>query len=89
MAADNHPVDLARRLSHVRWLAGGTGSGKSTLELRMARDELWDAEVRRQAADLGLPVLAVDGSRDLADLVADLATRFRLRPRLRANSGSA
>jgi hypothetical protein len=51
----------------------------------MARDELWDAEVRRQAADLGLPVLAVDGSRDLDDL----ATRFRLRPRLRANSGSA
>lgn len=31
MTADIQRDDLARRLSHVRWLAGGTGSGKSTL----------------------------------------------------------
>ncbi|NBE81103.1 nucleoside/nucleotide kinase family protein [Micromonospora rubida] len=219
MAADNHPVDLARRLSHVRWLAGGTGSGKSTLAQvlaerydvliydgdraerdyvsrctaqkqpylwallqaplaqtwngrsaqevfesmpsmrgetfgfvvddllamptehpvlvddfrtlprevaplliwpqqaafllptpqfreralrarfadvqrarmnwgdsdhgkalarRLARDELWDAEVRREAVELHLPVVTIDGSRDASDLADDLAARFRL-----------
>ncbi|GAB3068987.1 hypothetical protein [Micromonospora schwarzwaldensis] len=117
------PVDLAHRLAHLRWLAGGTGAGKSTLArgladrydvliydgdraergyvgrctafagpvrtragwgasdhdealtLRLARDELWDAEIRRQAVASGLPVVTVDGSRD----VRDLAARFRLR----------
>ncbi|MEV0081871.1 hypothetical protein [Saccharopolyspora sp. NPDC050642] len=45
---------------------------------RLARDELWDAELRRQAAEADLPVLAVDGTRDATDLADELAQRFRL-----------
>ncbi|MEU7935846.1 hypothetical protein [Microbispora bryophytorum] len=45
---------------------------------RLARDRLWDEEVRRQARELGLPVLPVDGSRSAAELAAELAAMFRL-----------
>jgi hypothetical protein len=45
---------------------------------RLARDKLWDAELRRQAAEADLPVLAVDGAHDAAELADDLALRFRL-----------
>jgi hypothetical protein len=48
------------------------------LTQRLARDNLWDAEVRRQAAPLGLPVLDIDGTRTIDSLAAGLATQFRL-----------
>jgi hypothetical protein len=35
----------------------------ATLEVRLARDALWDSEIARQAEETGLPVLHVDGSR--------------------------
>lgn len=41
---------------------------------RLARDELWDAEIRRQTDD----VLVVDGSRSAEELADELAQRFRL-----------
>jgi hypothetical protein len=45
---------------------------------RLARDELWDAELCRQADAFDLPIMLVDGSRDANDLADDLARRFRL-----------
>jgi hypothetical protein len=66
-------ADAAR--ARANW---GDGDHREALALRLARDDLWDAEVRRQAVALDLPVMAVDGSRDVADLVDDLAVRFRL-----------
>ncbi|WP_116953572.1 hypothetical protein [Jiangella endophytica] len=51
------------------------------LAKRLARDALWDAEVRAQAAATGLRVVEVDGTRDAAAIATDLAARFRLAPR--------
>jgi hypothetical protein len=48
------------------------------LTARLARDELWDAEIRRQATELDLPVLDIDGTRDPGDLAGELAAKFRL-----------
>jgi hypothetical protein len=48
------------------------------LAARLARDELWDAEVRRQARELDLPLLEVDGSRGPADVAEELGRVFRL-----------
>ena len=48
------------------------------LAKRLARDAFWDAEVRRQAADLGFDPITVDGSRSPADLAAEVAARFHL-----------
>lgn len=45
---------------------------------RLARDELWDAEVRAHAMALGLPVVDIDGTRDAESVADDLARRFRL-----------
>lgn len=45
---------------------------------RLGRDELWDAVVRRQAVELGLPVIDIDGTRDAESVADDLARRFRL-----------
>ncbi|MFI7641538.1 hypothetical protein [Nonomuraea sp. NPDC049400] len=45
---------------------------------RLGRDELWDAEIRRQAAKHDLPVVDVDGSQDVAESAGDLAARFLL-----------
>ncbi|GAB3156388.1 hypothetical protein GCM10027290_54100 [Micromonospora sonneratiae] len=56
----------------------GDGDHGEAFALRLARDELWDAEVRREAFELHLPVVTVDGSRDALDLADDLAARFRL-----------
>ncbi|MFE0527368.1 hypothetical protein ACFW0V_07205 [Micromonospora parva] len=70
-------ADAAR--ARANW---GDSDHSQALALRLARDELWDAEVRRQAIELHLPVMTVDGSRAVHDLVDDLAARFRLgRPR--------
>jgi hypothetical protein len=48
------------------------------LAARLARDDLWDAEVRRQAREADLPVLEVDGTRSAAELASELARMFRL-----------
>ncbi|QLQ37301.1 hypothetical protein [Micromonospora robiginosa] len=59
----------------------GDGDHREALALRLGRDELWDAEIRRRAAVSRLPVVTVDGSRDVRDLADDLAARFRLTDR--------
>jgi hypothetical protein len=56
----------------------GDSDHTEAFALRLARDDLWDAEVHRQAQELALPTVTVDGSRDVADLTDDLAHRFRL-----------
>jgi hypothetical protein len=66
-------ADPAR--AHANW---GGGDHTEAFALRLARDELWDAEVRRQARELNLPTVTVDGSRNIGDLADDLAGRFRL-----------
>lgn len=48
------------------------------LEARLARDAFWDAEVSKQASELELPLIEVDGTRSVAELVDDLAARFEL-----------
>jgi hypothetical protein len=48
------------------------------LAARLARDELWDGEVRRQAREFGLPWLPVDGTRSPGELADELARQFRL-----------
>ncbi|GIH65214.1 hypothetical protein [Microbispora siamensis] len=56
----------------------GNGDHAVALAKRLARDRLWDEEVRRQARELELPVLSVDGSRGVADLATELAAMFQL-----------
>lgn len=56
----------------------GSGDHERALANRLARDELWDAELRHQADEMGLPVIVVDGSRSAEALADDLADRFRL-----------
>jgi hypothetical protein len=58
----------------------GDADPQPFITARLARDELWDAEVRRQAQDAGLPVLWVDGTRSAIGLASELAHRFRLAP---------
>jgi hypothetical protein len=48
------------------------------LERRLARDELWDAEVRRQAREHALPVIDIDGRTRPETLAARIATAFAL-----------
>ncbi|MGW5266119.1 hypothetical protein ACWEQG_34520 [Microbispora sp. NPDC004025] len=57
----------------------GSGDHAEAFAKRLARDELWDEEVRRQALELDVPVLRVDGSRNVAELADELAAMFRLR----------
>ncbi|WFE41725.1 hypothetical protein [Micromonospora sp. WMMD998] len=74
-----HAALRARFADPVRARANwGDSDHGEALALRLARDELWDAEVCRQAAQSGLSVVTVDGSRDVRDLADDLAARFRL-----------
>ncbi len=56
----------------------GDGDHDRAFANRLARDDLWDAELRRQAVEMGLPMIAVDGSRSADALADDLAKRFRL-----------
>lgn len=56
----------------------GTGDHRQALETRLARDRLWDREIRAEAADLGLPVIDIDGSITPDAIADDLAARFRL-----------
>jgi hypothetical protein len=56
----------------------GNTDHRVALAKRLARDELWDAEVRRQAAAFDLPVLTIDGSRTVDELTDELANTFDL-----------
>ncbi|MEW9530146.1 hypothetical protein [Microbispora sp. NPDC049125] len=57
----------------------GNSDHADALAKRLARDQLWDEEVRRQALELDLPVLIVDGSRSVAEMADELAAMFHLR----------
>jgi hypothetical protein len=63
------------RRARANW---GDADPGGVLAARLARDELWDAEIRRQATGLNLPVLDIDGTRDPSDLAGELAAKFRL-----------
>lgn len=56
----------------------GAQLAEPELPLRLARDAMWDAEVRRQAEELSMPVIEVDGTASAQELAEDLAKRFRL-----------
>jgi hypothetical protein len=56
----------------------GDGDPQDFLTARLARDELWDANVLRQARELSLPVLRVDGTRSPAELTEQVSRQFRL-----------
>jgi hypothetical protein len=56
----------------------GNSDHAGVLAKRLARDELWDEEVRRQALELDVPVLDIDGSQDVAQLAGRLAATFLL-----------
>jgi len=56
----------------------GDADPAQVLPIRLARDEMWDTEVCRQADELSMPVLEVDGTRSPEELTEDLAKRFRL-----------
>ncbi|MEN3539643.1 hypothetical protein AAH991_31355 [Microbispora sp. ZYX-F-249] len=56
----------------------GSSDHAEAFAKRLARDELWDEEVRRQARELDLPVLRVDGFRNVAERADELAAMFHL-----------
>ncbi|WP_432924687.1 hypothetical protein ACQPZZ_30380 [Microbispora sp. CA-135349] len=56
----------------------GSHALEEVLPKRLARDALWDEEIRRQAAVRGLRTVAVDGSRPVEDLVTEVAAHLRL-----------
>lgn len=58
----------------------GDADPQPYITARLARDELWDAEVRRQAREADLPVLEIDGTHSPSDLAGELAHQFRLTP---------
>ncbi|GLW10080.1 hypothetical protein Misp01_52090 [Microtetraspora sp. NBRC 13810] len=58
----------------------GAHEPEEMLVKRLARDALWDEEVRRQATTYGLRTVAVDGTRPVDDLVTEVADHFRLPP---------
>lgn len=68
-------ADPAR--SRANW---GTENPADALTKRLARDALWDEEVRRQAPLHGLDVTVIDGTVPVSDLADRIATRFGLGP---------
>ncbi|MFD7645192.1 hypothetical protein ACFV4P_31580 [Kitasatospora sp. NPDC059795] len=64
-----------RQRARATW---GSGDPSDLLALRLARDALWDREVRRQAERHGLDVVTVDGSVPAAERTRWLAARFGL-----------
>lgn len=58
----------------------GDQDPEAMLAKRLARDALWDDEVRRQARAHGLDVITVDGHTPAADITRRLAGRFGLEP---------
>ncbi|HET9255460.1 MAG TPA: hypothetical protein VFO16_09690 [Pseudonocardiaceae bacterium] len=76
-----HAALSARYADPVRARATWGRCGPSAaLRARLARDALWDGEIMRQARELDLPLLVVDGDRSADQLTDDLAAQFRLRP---------
>ena len=78
--AEFHEQALRRRYAdperaRANW---GDADPQQVLRARLARDQLWDAEIRRQAKELNLPVLQVDGSRTHGDIADELTIKFRL-----------
>jgi hypothetical protein len=65
-------ADLDR--ARANW---GNVDFREALEIRLARDRYWDEETRDQAAELGLPVIDIDGTIPPEGIADDLATRFR------------
>jgi hypothetical protein len=74
-ALRNRYADPAR--ARANW---GDEDPQPFIAARLARDELWDAEIRRQALEADLPVLSNDGTRSLEELAGELARQFRLPP---------
>ncbi|WP_157530452.1 hypothetical protein [Microtetraspora niveoalba] len=56
----------------------GSHCREEMLAKRLARDALWDEEVRQQATAYGLRTVSVDGTRPVEDLVTEVATHLRL-----------
>lgn len=70
---------LRTRYADPRRARANWGDTDTTVALanRLGRDELWDAEIRRQAAETGLPVIDVDGTRGPEEIAGELAARFQ------------
>jgi hypothetical protein len=66
-------ADLDR--ARINW---GDVDFREALENRLARDRYWDEETREQAAELGLPVIDIDGTIPPEGIADDLAAGFRL-----------
>lgn len=58
----------------------GDQDPETVLAKRLARDALWDDEVRLQAETHGLQVITIDGRTPIADVTRRLANRFDLEP---------
>lgn len=56
----------------------GSNDPETMLAMRLARDALWDEEVRSQADGHALDIITVNGSTPATDLAGQLATRFGL-----------
>ena len=56
----------------------GDADPRRMLTARLARDQLWDAEIRRQAGEHGLPVIDVDGTLSPDQVAHEIARAFRL-----------
>jgi len=56
----------------------GAADVQAALTNRLARDDLWDAEVRQQASELGLPIIDIDGTQNAETVANNVAKHFRL-----------
>ncbi|MDX3761554.1 hypothetical protein ACWDBO_53165 [Streptomyces mirabilis] len=80
-ALTNRYADPAR--TRANW---GSEDPTDTFTKRLARDALWDEEVRRQAPLHGLDTTVIDGTASASELADRIATRFGLGPGQRASS---
>lgn len=69
---------MASHAKEINPAANVTGRSVAPRGPRLARDQLWDAEVRRQAAEAGLVTITVDGGQNIQDLGQRLARMFLL-----------
>jgi hypothetical protein len=58
----------------------GDQDPETVLAKRLARDALWDDEVRRQARTHDLEIITIDGRTPITDVTRRLADRFGLEP---------
>jgi hypothetical protein len=56
----------------------GEADPVEVLKVRLERDRMWDAEVRRQADELSMPIIDVDHGLDVEALAEEFAEWFRL-----------